>query len=56
MQFKGIFSKDPAKAMSQKDIDLQSSRLKFVSAAGGVVIMALGIALGTVKLANELKK
>ena len=56
MQFKGIFSNDPAKAMSQKDIDLQSSRLKFVSACGGIVIMALGIALATVKLSNEMKK
>ncbi|MCY1187758.1 hypothetical protein D9M71_574320 [compost metagenome] len=56
MQFKGMFTKDPAKAMSQKEIDLQSSRLKFVSAAGGVVVMMLSVALATVKLSKELKK
>lgn len=56
MKFKGIFSNDPAKAMSQKDIDLQSSRMKFVSSAGGVVVMMLGVALATVKLSKELKK
>ncbi|MNQ69479.1 hypothetical protein D3C85_840830 [compost metagenome] len=54
MRFKGIFTNDPAKAMTQKDIDLQSSRLKFVSVAGGCLVMALSVA--TVKLSKELKK
>jgi hypothetical protein len=56
MKVKGIFSNDPAKAMSQKEIDLQTSRLKFVSAVGGLIAMTLGIALATIKLSNELKK
>jgi hypothetical protein len=56
MKFKGIFSHDPAKAMSTKDIDHQTARLKYIAAIGGCVSVGLAIALGSLKLANELKK
>jgi len=56
MKFKGIFSDDPATAMPTKDIDRQTSRLKYIAALGSIVTVGLGIALTSVKLANELKK
>jgi hypothetical protein len=56
MNIAGIFTNNPKKAMSAKDIDLQTSRLKFVAAAGSIVTVGLAIALGSLKLANELKK
>jgi hypothetical protein len=56
MKFKGVFSDDPTKAMPTKDIDRQTSRLKYIAAIGGCVSVGLAIALGSLKLANELKK
>ncbi|QBJ02650.1 hypothetical protein MZD04_gp122 [Pseudomonas phage Psa21] len=56
MTFKGLFSSDPKNAMSQKDIELNTSRIKLLTAVGGMATMFLGMALTSVKLANELKK
>lgn len=51
-----MFSNDPKKGMSQKDLELNTSRMKLITAAGGIAIMLLGVTLASVKLANELKK
>ena len=51
-----IFSNDPKKGMTQKELELNASRLRLVTAAGSVLIMVLGVTLASVKLANELKR
>lgn len=51
-----IFSNDPTKKMTQKEIDLETSRLKYITAAGGLIIMCATFATAAIKLSNELKK
>ncbi|WDS62317.1 hypothetical protein [Pseudomonas phage D6] len=56
MKFKGIFSDDPKTAMSTKDIDRQTARLKYMAAAGSCVTVVLGMVIASLKLQSELKK